>query len=169
MELIFEHHVPRPRDLVFAFHENPRHLELILTDWKPFRLLHCNESILPGSETWVEETTFGILPVVLGYRHVVYEPPVRFGEELIHGPFRRFSHIHEFESLVDGGTIVRDRLDVVVPWQFGGALAMRAVAAPRLRRVFALRGRALQKLAANGTMDRIVHGHIEAPAIEGDQ
>lgn len=162
MELVFEHHVPLPQDVVFAFHENPRRLELILMDWPSFRLLHCGDSIAPGNETWVEETTMGILPVVLGYRHVVYEPPKRFGEELIHGPFSRFTHIHEFEPAEGGGTIVRDRLDVAVPWQYGGAIAMRWMVAPRIRHVFALRGRALRQLAANGTIEQVIRQSGEA-------
>jgi ligand-binding SRPBCC domain-containing protein len=168
MELNFEHHVPLPRDTVFGFHENPRHLELILADWKPFRLLHCGDSIATGNEVWVEENMLGILPIVLGYRHVVYEPPRRFGEELIHGPFQRFTHIHEFEDAGKGTTIVRDRLDVAVPWHYGGIIAMRRAVAPRIRHVFGLRGMALQKLAANGTIERLADQRCEESPLSGD-
>ncbi len=156
MELLFEHHIDLARDAVFAFHENPAHLELIMADWRPFRLLHHDGSIAPGSEVWVEENALGWIPVALGFRSDVYEPPHRFGEQLIHGPFSRFTHVHEFEAHGPGRTIVRDRLDVRLPWQYGGALAMERIAAPRLRRAFALRGRNLQRLAADGTITRVL-------------
>jgi ligand-binding SRPBCC domain-containing protein len=152
MDLHFVCHVQAPLPAVFAFHENPEHLNVMLRGRRDFRLLHHDGSIRPGCETWVEQRV-GILPVVLGFRHVLYEPPHRFGEELIHGPFKTFRHIHEFVDR-PGGTAVEDRLCVDLPIQYGGHLAMRFLAAPRLCAFFAHRHGVYAALTREGAFHR---------------
>lgn len=114
-----------------------------------FRLLHHDGCLSPGGRFWIETTVAGILPVAMGYEHTVYEPPRRFGEQLIHGPFSKFTHLHEFDE-ADTGTTVRDVLEVELPWYYGGEWAMKLFVAPMLRRTFKLRGEALSKLAQTG-------------------
>ena len=147
MELSFEHVIPAPIERVFRFHASPVNLTALHRDPGTFRLLHHDGDVRPGCTTWFEQTVAGFVPVVLGFRHVTYEPPHRFAEELIHGPYERFVHEHEFEAR-GGGTLVRDRLDVAVPWQYGGTLALRVVVAPRIRAAFVARQQALRALAA---------------------
>lgn len=96
MRLCFEHRVPLARAAVFAFFENPERLELLHTGRPKLRLLHCETQVRLGAEVWIEATVAGFVPMVLGFRHVVFEPPYRFGEQAVHGPFSRFIHIHEF-------------------------------------------------------------------------
>ncbi len=146
MNFQFEQKIELPRSSVFAFHEDPEHLELLHRGWSTFRMLRHDGSVEIGSRTWVEITFAGILPVAMGFEHRVYEPPLRFGEHIVHGPFSKFSHIHEFEE-IDGGTVVRDLLEVELPWHYGGEVAMRALVAPTLRRAFKFRRDALLKLA----------------------
>ena len=150
MELTFEQVVPAPRDEVFAFHARPENLAVLMGCAPGFRLLHHDGAVQPGRETWVEVTWAKCVPVALGFRHTIYQPPERFGEELVHGPFRAFSHVHEFEAHADG-TLVRDRLHVTLPWTLGGEIAMRALAGG-LRRVFAARQRALSSFCRAGRL-----------------
>lgn len=149
MRLQFDQIIEVQGDLLFTFHENPQHLVLLHRGWSAFRLIAHDGNLHTGSRLWFETTVAGILPVVLGFEHHVYEPPHRFGEQLIHGPFSRFTHIHEFVE-VDSGTAVRDALEVELPWYYGGELAMKILVAPWLRRVFKFRGAALQQLAQSG-------------------
>lgn len=79
------------------------------------------------------------------FRHIQYEPPHRFGEEMISGPFQRFVHVHEFESVVEGTRII-DHLDLVLPLWSGGALMTRAIVAPIVRHKFAYRHAVLQRI-----------------------
>jgi hypothetical protein len=98
MEFCFEQVVEAPIERVFGFHASPTHLALLHRDCTTFRLLHHDGDVRPGCTTWFEEKLAGFLPVVLGFRHVTYEPPLRFAEELIHGPYDRFIHVHEFAN-----------------------------------------------------------------------
>ena len=153
MRFCFEHVVPVAPEKVFGFFENPERLEVLHAGWSRVRLLHHETRVRVGAETWIEATIAGCVPMVLGFRHMLFEPPVRFGEEAIHGAFSRFIHIHEF-SARDGNTVVRDVLEVCLPLHYGGEVAMRHVVAPILRRMFKNRAEALLRLAENGSLAR---------------
>jgi ligand-binding SRPBCC domain-containing protein len=96
MELRFEQSLALPVETVFAFFANPAHLPLLMADWPKFRLLAHAPRVCLGDTIWFEVTIAGCITVVLGFRHTRYEPPSRFGADLLHGPFRTFEHILEF-------------------------------------------------------------------------
>lgn len=145
MHFIFEQTLKSSRDDLFAFHADPANLARLNAGQSQFQLLHHDGNIHPGATTRFRQKIAGILPVVLGFRHTIYEPPNRFGEEMIHGPCKQFTHLHEFEQSGDG-TLIRDRLEVQLPWYLGGELGMRLVAAPLIRRAFARRQQGLREL-----------------------
>jgi len=153
MKFCFERAIQLPRETVFAFHLKPACLALLHSGWSQLRVLKHESEVRVGGETWVEHTVAGCLPVALGYRHTRCDPPLRFAEVLIHGPFSRFTHVHEFEEH-KGQTLVRDLLDVEWPWQFGGSLVLTRLVAPSIVRVFRNRGEALERLTRNGTIQR---------------
>ena len=157
MELCFEHSVPLPRATVFAFHENPGCIAALHAGWSRLRLLAHDPQLRVGAEIWIEAGD--LIPLVLGFRCTVFEPPQRFGEELIHGPFARFGHIHDFREAA-GSTVIRDLLEVEMPWQYGGKMATRTVVAPLLTRMFRQRAEAMRRLVANGTIVRLAAQHL---------
>jgi ligand-binding SRPBCC domain-containing protein len=146
VQLTFEHDVAIGRRELFEFHEHPANLALLLAGWPGVRILRHAGSIRVGAELWIEQMFAGCVPVVMGFRHSVYEPPARFAEVLIHGPFERFHHVHEFVE-VAGGTRVRDTVAFHVKPIFGGELSTRRLARPFIARMFAFRAAALDRLA----------------------
>jgi hypothetical protein len=58
--------------------------------------------------------------------------------------------VHEFAA-TDGGTVVRDLLEVELRWYLGGECAMRLFVAPMIRRAFAARQRALEEMLRQAT------------------
>ncbi len=153
MHFCFEHTVPLAREKVFAFFEDPERLEMLHAGWSKIRLLQHESRVHVGAETWVEVTLAGFVPIVLGFRHFLFEPPFRFGEEAIHGPFSRFVHIHEFGPQ-RGNTVVRDLLEVCLPRHYGTETAMKCCVAPAIKRMFYNRAEALTRLASDGTIAR---------------
>lgn len=154
MKFVFEQVVELAVDEVFAFHRDPHNLLIILQAWPALRLLHSDGGVEVGCRNWFEVDVFGFVPMVLGFEHVVYEPPRRFGERLIHGPFRQFTHYHEFEEHPQG-TLIRDVVEVSLPRHYGGELGTRLLVAARVRRVFALRAAGYRRLGRVRRKDAI--------------
>jgi hypothetical protein len=150
VKLSFERVLPAPIERLFAFHCDPENLVRLLAGWPTFRMVAHQGNVRPGSLTRVRER-LGIVWVPMTFLHFVYEPPGRFGERLVRGPFRKFEHVHEFESIA-GGTRIRDRLDVELPWWLGGELGMRLLVGPKLRRFFAYRHAELDRLVRAGAI-----------------
>ena len=151
MRFRFEQSVPVSRETVFGFFENPQRIALLHEGWSRIRLLRCENQIRVGAELWVEVTLAGFIPMVLGFQHFLFEPPNRFGEKAIHGPFSRFVHIHDF-VIKDGETVVRDLLEVRLPGYYGGAAGMKHIIAPGLSRMFYGRAQALDRLVRSGAL-----------------
>lgn len=151
MHLCHEAEIPAPRAEVFAFFAASANL--LRLHHAPFavRILHHEAAVRVGGEMWVQVGIAGILPVVLGFRHNLFEPPACFGEVLIHGVFSRFDHRHEFDETATG-TLVRDVLRVELPWYYGGEVAMKVLIGPQLKKAFAHRAETLQKLAQSGEL-----------------
>ncbi len=151
MILEFSHRVPAPRAAVFAFHAKPANLAQLLEGWSGFELVKHGETTEVGSVTTVKQRFFGMLPIVSVFEHTEYSPPERFAEQLVRGPFRHFRHVHEFEA--DGeATIVHDKLDVSLPWFFGGEPITRVFVGRFLTRFFAFRHASLDRLHEAGAL-----------------
>ena len=77
----------------------------------------------------------------------MWEPPVRFVDEQVRGPYRKWYHEHTFEEM-EGGVICRDFVDYSV---YGAAIMNSLFVQRDLIRIFAFRRRKLsQFFSANG-------------------
>ncbi len=144
MKLRFEQIVAAPREALFAFHSTPANLAALLEGWSGFALLAHDGHIRPGSRVRLEQRVVGMRHT-MEFAHFVLEPPQRFGERQIRGPFRRFEHVHEFFEAAQGTRVI-DTVEFELPWHLGGALADRWIAAPVLTRFFEFRRSAYQRL-----------------------
>lgn len=77
-----------------------------------------------------------------------WQPPFRFVDQQIHGPYRSWRHLHTFEPQ-DEGTLVRDVVDYAVP---GGRLIHALFVRHDLRRIFKYRRRQLDSFFGCGTV-----------------
>jgi len=153
--------VPRRREEVFAFFADCRNLELLTPDELRFRIL------TPNAHETHEGLRIDYRLSLHGIRFrwqseiPVWDPPVRFVDVQVRGPYRRWIHEHRFRE-TDGGTLVSDRVDYDV---LGGGLVNGWLVAPQLRRIFAYRReRLLEALTApSGTAPiRALTPHAEA-------
>ncbi len=64
-----------------------------------------------------------------------WEPPYRFVDRQLRGPYRLWVHTHTFEEK-DGGTLCRDHVEYA---HWGGSLMHRWFVAPDLERIFTYR------------------------------
>ncbi len=134
--------LPRRREEVFPFFADARNLERITPPWLRFSIL------TPGPVEMREGALIDYrlrihgVPVRWRTRIAAWEPPFRFVDEQVRGPYRRWMHEHTFEPM-DGGTLCRDRVEYAVP---GGRLIARLLIRPDVDRIFAYRREVLTAL-----------------------
>ncbi|KAB2661082.1 MAG: SRPBCC family protein [Verrucomicrobia bacterium] len=140
--------VPRPRSEVFEFFADAANLQAITPDWLDFRI----ETPLPivmraGALIDYRLKVHGI-PLRWRTEILEWDPPNRFVDFQVRGPYRLWHHTHVFEDR-DGGTLCRDRVRYNPP---GGVLADRLLVRRDIARIFACRREALAaRFAAGGS------------------
>ncbi len=148
MEVTFQQVLDAAREDLFAFHTEPQNLAVLLEGWPGFRLLSHSGHIRVGAQTTLTQSV-GPFRFHMTFEHFLLEPPSRFGERMVAGPFARFEHVHVFH--VEGTrTAIVDRLSYELPWHWGGRLAERWIVSPTLRKFFAFRENAYRRLIAAG-------------------
>jgi len=131
--------LPVARDELFEFFSDAFQLEAITPPWLNFRVL-TPAPIRIESGTLIDyRLRIHGIPLRWQSRISVWEPPLRFVDEQIRGPYRRWYHEHSFES-TDQGTICWDRVEYSVP---GGRWVERLFVRQDLRKIFAYRQQAL--------------------------
>ena len=107
-----------PEEL-FAFHQSPEALEQLTPPWSGVRVLTPPTSLEVGTQVVVSVPLLGPLRKKWVARHTAYEPPRRFVDEQVSGPFRSWVHEHLVEPC-PGGARLTDTIDYELP---GGPLA----------------------------------------------
>jgi len=124
--------LPRPREEVFAFFAQPRNLERITPPWLAFRILEGGPKEMAAAAKIRYRLRLRGIPLRWTSLIEAWEPPRRFVDRQLRGPYRLWVHEHLFEEAA-GGTRVIDRIRFAVP---GGALLSRWLVRPDLERIF---------------------------------
>ncbi len=140
--LTSEQFVPRPRDEVFAFFARPENLGTITPRWLDFQVL--TPSPVPMHQGAVIDYVIrlGALPTRWRTMITSHDPPFRFVDEQLSGPYSFWHHTHEFVEK-EGGTLIRDRVLYVLPMGDLGALVAGPLIRRRLDAIFAHRRRVI--------------------------
>ncbi len=129
-------------DALFPFFANANNLKKITPPWLHFKILSPAPIVMKvGEEISYQLRLFGV-PFLWTTVISVWDPPYRFVDEQLSGPYRRWVHEHVFEA-VSRGTVVRDRVEYEAP---GGRLVHSLFVKPSLKRIFDYRHAQMQKL-----------------------
>jgi ligand-binding SRPBCC domain-containing protein len=124
-----------PIDNVFEFFSDAANLDAITPPWVHFEIVTPTPlKIREGSLIDYKLRIRGI-PIKWRTRINVWNPPHRFVDEQIRGPYRQWIHEHTFEAR-DGGTFVRDKVSYAVPFDW---LVHRLLVKPDIARIFRFR------------------------------
>jgi len=134
-ELDAEIDLPRPLDEVFAFFANAGNLQALTPPWLHFRI----SSPLPvemrrGARIDYQIRLYGV-PLRWRSEITAWEPPHRFVDEQLRGPYRLWRHEHLFRAEGDR-TRVTDQVRYAV---LGGALVDRLLVRRQLESIFRYR------------------------------
>jgi ligand-binding SRPBCC domain-containing protein len=133
--------LPQSREKVFAFFSDAANLDAITPPWLKFHTvtprpidLHLGTLIdyklrIHGFQLrWRSEIT-------------AWEPPSRFVDEQVRGPYRLWIHEHTFAER-DQGTVVTDCVHYAVPFDW---LVHRILVRPDVEQIFAYRTKKLRE------------------------
>lgn len=76
------------------------------------------------------------VPIRWQTRIETWEPPVRFSDTQVRGPYSLWEHTHEFELAGEGGCTMRDTVRYAIPYGLLGELAHRLFVRRDLERIF---------------------------------
>ena len=138
--------LPRPQEEVFRFFSDARNLQRITPDFLRFEVL------TPGP---IEMRAGALIDYRLNLRGIPFrwrteitswEPPFRFTDVQVRGPYAEWVHTHTFED-VDEGTMVRDSVRYRL-WGPGlvTRIINRILVAPDTKRIFEFRHHALEEI-----------------------
>jgi ligand-binding SRPBCC domain-containing protein len=144
---VFAHHVitreqevPRPPDEVFPFFADARNLEAITPPWLGFRIVAPEPTEMRVGTLIAYRLRLHGVPVSWLTRIEEWVPGRRFVDQQMHGPYKLWHHLHEFEPTRDGrGTLMRDTVRYALPLGPLGELAQRAFVRRDLERIFDFR------------------------------
>ncbi len=131
----------RPPQEVFPFFAAAANLQAITPPWLRFEVLTPPTVMQEGTLIDYRLRVHGF-PLRWRTRITAWEPPHRFVDEQLRGPYRQWIHEHTFEAR-DGGTLVRDHVRYAVLFDF---LVHRWLVRPDVRKIFAFRAAALREL-----------------------
>jgi ligand-binding SRPBCC domain-containing protein len=144
---VFESRVwlARPRPEVFAFFADPASLERLTPPAFRLRLLNPAVTMTTGAVLDFRLRWLGVVP--LRWRAFVreWDPPFRFVDVQVRGPYARWEHRHRFLE-EGGGTWVEDRVTYRLPLGPLGRAAHALKVRRQLRELWAYRHQRLAEL-----------------------
>jgi ligand-binding SRPBCC domain-containing protein len=126
---------------LFPFFADAANLDVLTPPWLNFHIVTPRPIVMkPGALIDYKLRVHG-LPIRWCTRINLWQPPHRFVDEQLRGPYRQWLHTHTFEAC-DGGTLARDCVRYAVPFDF---LVHRWLVQPDIEKIFAFRMQELRK------------------------
>jgi ligand-binding SRPBCC domain-containing protein len=132
--------VPLLPEELFPFFADAGNLDAITPSWLHFHILTPRPIEMRAGTLIDYRLRVHGLPLRWRTRIREWEPPHRFVDEQVRGPYRRWIHTHTFEPR-DGGTLARDRVEYAVPFDL---IAHPLFVRRDIGRIFAFRQEALR-------------------------
>ena len=151
-QLTAEFWTPRPLAEVFEFFADACNLQELTPAFLHFQVL--TPAPIPMSVGTTIDYKLRMHGLPMKWRSLIsaWEPPVRFVDEQVKGPYTFWHHEHTFE-VRDGGTLIRDIVDYGVP---GGWLINRLFVQRELQKIFRYRTeQMLKRFAGHEIVDSL--------------
>jgi ligand-binding SRPBCC domain-containing protein len=127
-----------PIERAFAFYGEAHNLERITPPWLGFEVT-TPRPIEMGEGTLIEyRLKLHGVPVRWKTRITAWEPPHRFVDVQLSGPYSLWEHTHAFEEDGPEATVIRDRVRYAIPFGSLGELANRLLVRRDLKQIFGL-------------------------------
>ncbi|MGZ4898874.1 MAG: SRPBCC family protein [Candidatus Angelobacter sp.] len=143
--LAFAQQVPRQLPEVFAFFSCAENLEVLTPPWLNFKILEVTpQPLRQGTLINYSLRVHGI-PLRWTSEIIEWEPPHRFVDLQLRGPYKLWRHEHRFEAR-DGGTLISDAITLALPVGILGQLAYKIKVRSDVQEIFAFREKKIRTL-----------------------
>ena len=136
--------LPQSRDKVFAFFSDAQNLDLITPPWLHFRTITPYSGEMRPGMLMDHRLRLHGFPLRWRSKITDWDPPARFVDEQVRGPYRLWIHEHRFEER-NNGTLVRDHVCYAVLFD---SLIHRLFIQPDIERIFRYREKKLREIFA---------------------
>lgn len=137
--LTCELRVPYTRQQVFDFFADAHELERITPKWLKFQVLTPRPIEMQTGALIDYKLRLRGIPIRWKTEISAWQPPFRFVDRQLKGTYRFWNHEHTFKE-IDGGTLVKDRVEYGVP---GGRLIHKLFVEKDLIDIFSFRQQAM--------------------------
>lgn len=147
-ELSVSHQVNAPLEKVFNFFSKPENLSKITPAKMGFNVL--TPLPIKMERGALIDYTIKVVVLPLRWRTLIttYEPPNKFVDEQLKGPYSFWHHTHTFES-VDNGVLIKDVIKYAIPMGIFGRILHYIWIKNDLKRVFDYRKEVIDKIFSN--------------------
>lgn len=132
-----------PVERAFSFYADAANLEPLTPPWLHFNLLTRQPLTLEAGALLDYRLRLHGVPIRWRTRIETWEPPHRFLDTQVRGPYALWEHRHTFEPDGEGATLIHDHVRYAIPLGPLGELAHRLFVRRDLERIFDFRRDAL--------------------------
>ncbi len=143
-QLVREQWIDKPLDEVFEFFSRPENLQEITPPWLSFHIVSAEKELHTGSLIEYKLKVHG-LPMRWKSEIAEWDPPHRFVDNQLKGPYARWHHLHTFVA-ENGGTRIRDQVDYELPFGIIGELMHTLMVRRDVESIFLYRQKRLLEL-----------------------
>ena len=142
-EISTKQYINKPLEVVFEFFSKPENLEMITPESLSFNIL--TPIPIRMEKGSLIDYTIRLFGIPIHWRTLIsdYEPPFRFVDQQIKGPYTFWHHTHTFQS-VDGGVEIIDKVKYSLPMGWLGTLAHSIWVRKDLEKIFEHRKTVIQ-------------------------
>jgi ligand-binding SRPBCC domain-containing protein len=133
--------LPVTPEELFPFFGDAANLNAITPPWLSFRIVTIPPIVMQAGTLIDYRLRVRGIPLRWRTRINEWQPPHRFVDEQVRGPYRLWIHEHMFERR-DGGTLVRDKVQYAVPFDL---IVYPLLVRSDVKRIFEFRSQALQR------------------------
>ena len=141
----FAQQVARPLPEIFEFFSRAENLQVLTPPWLNFKILDVRpQPVQKGTLINYSLRVHGI-PLRWTSEIVEWEPPHRFVDLQLRGPYKLWRHEHRFEPK-NGGTLISDTISLALPLGFLGQLAYKIKVHSDVQDIFSFREEKIRAL-----------------------
>jgi ligand-binding SRPBCC domain-containing protein len=133
-----EQFVPRPLDEVFDFFSKAENLEQLTPKWLNFRIVSVEPTPVRKGTLIRYSLRWRIFPIRWTTEILEWDPPYRFVDVQLKGPYKLWHHEHRFAADGDG-TRITDEVQYLLPFGFLGSIALSLKVKNDVESIFAYR------------------------------